>query len=114
MNDWQTQWLEKLDDLIITSLAKGDLSNESLAKELSMSPSSFYRRVQKLTGQTPNHYIRSIRLDKSFELIQSGATETIKEVAGIVGFRKYSYFSSLFKERYGVLPSELSKNRIST
>jgi len=64
MNDWQTQWLEKLDDLIITSLAKGDLSNESLAKELSMSPSSFYRRVQKLTGQTPNHYISNLEQQK--------------------------------------------------
>jgi len=109
MKEWETEWLEQLNDLINLNLANDALSNEFLAKSLSMSVSSFYRRVNRLTKQTPNLYIRKIRLEKAYVLIKEGKKETIKEVVSIVGFRKYNYFSSLFKEHFGILPSELLK-----
>lgn len=104
-------WLEKLNQLILDNLSNTVLTNTWLAKQLLISERSFYRNIVERTEQTPNHYIRSIRLQKAKELLQSGAFETIKEVSSQVGFKKSIYFSRLFKEEFGVYPVDILKNK---
>ena len=67
--------------------------------------SSFYRKVNGLTGLTPNNYIRRIRMEKSKELLEN-SNFTISEIAYKTGFSSAFYFSKLFKEYYGMPPSQ--------
>ena len=95
----------KLEQLVLDNLENNNLTNDWLAKELSVSTRNLYRLLQQLTGQSPNHYIRNIRLAKAYEVLQSKKYATIKEVAASVGFRKTAYFRSLFKEKFECSPS---------
>ena len=54
---------------------------------------------------TPNQYIQEIRLNKAKVMLEEGEVRTVKEVAFAVGMKRPGYFSKLFKERFGILPS---------
>ncbi len=105
-------WLEQFDDLVIQNLSNPDLTNEQLAARLSISPRKLYRTLQKLTGQSPNHYIRRLRLQKARELLESSYSITVKEVVEQVGFKKRDYFSQLFKAEFGVTPLNILQRQI--
>ena len=62
------------------------------------------RKIKKFTGLTPNKYIRTIRLQQAKTLLEHGMS--VKKTAYEVGFLKVGYFSKLFKEEFGKLPSE--------
>ena len=61
-----------------------------------------------LTGASASTFIRNIRLDKAREMLLTGHY-TITQVLYSVGFNSPSYFSKMYKERFGILPSELMK-----
>jgi AraC-like DNA-binding protein len=63
------------------------------------------RKIKTLTGLTPNKYIREIKLQHARTLLESKKYVTVSEVSQAVGFSKTEYFSQLYKERFGKLPS---------
>ena len=87
------------------------MTNASLAKSLSISDRQLYRIVKELTGVSPNIYIRQIRLQKAYQLLESGEYLTVKEVVANVGFRKAAYFRSLFKAEFGKTPYEVLQEK---
>lgn len=113
IEDLPLDWLEELNQLIMAHLSDSALSNAWLAKELFLSERSFYRKVVERTGLTPNRYIRKIRLQKAMVLLQSEYFNTAKEVSSKVGFKKSTYFSRLFKEKFGVYPVDIIKDKKS-
>ncbi len=80
-------------------------SVEQLADDLAMSRMQVYRKLKAITGQTPNHVIRSIRLKRAAQLLNTGQF-TIAEVTYQVGFQDLKYFRERFKEEFGLTPSE--------
>lgn len=98
-------WLQSLQSLVIENLADTNLTNEHLAKQLQISNRTLYRIVRRHTGQSPNQYVRDIRLEKAYELLSSREYTTVKEVVAMIGFKKTAYFSRLFKDKYGINPS---------
>ena len=99
--------MSHLTQIIEQNLTNPFLTNAELATMIGMSERQFYRKVELLTGRSPNHYLRDIRLDKASELLQSGEYSTVKEVAMRVGFIKVSYFSKLYEDREGQRPSDI-------
>lgn len=93
-----------LQALLTDRLADENFSLDTLAEELNMSRSSFYRKIKALSGMSPNDYMKSVRMNKAAELIGQG--ERISEVAAQVGFSSSSYFAKCFKAQFGVLPKE--------
>lgn len=83
------------------------VTNALLAEKCGLSERQFYRKVEDITGMSPNHLIRTMRIEKAKELLYSGEFRTVKEVALRVGFLKVSYFSQKFKESCGIKPSEI-------
>lgn len=101
-------WFEHLTELINANIQEPEISIESLASELNMSRSSFQRKLKGLTGLSPVEFIRLIRLKKAAELLSRGKYR-VSEVAYMVGFNKPSYFTSLFKKQFGVLPKDFKE-----
>jgi transcriptional regulator GlxA family with amidase domain len=58
-----------------------------------------------LTGKTPVDCIRTIRLKRATQLLAK-SQRCIANVAYDVGFNNPAYFAKVFKEEYGMLPSE--------
>lgn len=71
----------------------------------------FYRKLKSITNKSTAIFIRSVRLQKAKELIQT-SNKTVSEIAYEVGFNDPSWFSRSFKEEFGVSPSDLSKSLI--
>jgi DNA-binding response OmpR family regulator len=94
----------KLQQLLSERLADESFSVDTLADQLNMSRSSFYRKIKALSGMSPNDYMKAVRMNKAAELIRQG--ERISEVAEQVGFTSSSYFAKCFKAQFGVLPKD--------
>lgn len=97
-------WTKQLNQLLLKNLHKTELTNASIARQMYMSERAFYNKVKKITGLTPNHYIRAYRLRVAKQLLESGRVRQVKQVAQQVGFTKASYFSQLFEKAYGERP----------
>ena len=70
-----------------------------------MSRVSLYKKLLRLTGKTPIECIRTIRLKRAVQLLKN-SNLNIGNIAYEVGFNNPNYFSKVFKEEYGKLPSE--------
>ncbi|MCD8539622.1 MAG: AraC family transcriptional regulator [Leadbetterella sp.] len=82
-----------------------DLSVEILSRIACMSESKFYRSFRNETGLTPNEFIIEERL-KLAENLLIHPEVSVKEAWLASGFNSFSYFSTLFKKRKKLTPSE--------
>jgi AraC-like DNA-binding protein len=72
---------------------------------LGVSRTQLYRKVKALLGTGVTEYIQTVRLTKARQLLlQEGST--VADVAYQTGFSSPSYFSTAFKGKYQVSPSE--------
>ena len=99
------QFLNNVKEKILERLSDEQLSVESLAEDMGMSRVQLYRKISGLTDISVNELIRKLRLQRAAQLLQQ-KWGPVSQVAYEVGFSNLSYFSKVFKEEFGVLPSE--------
>ncbi|RCW77547.1 response regulator transcription factor [Saliterribacillus persicus] len=80
-----------------------------IAKEVNMSRSYFNKCFKEIVGKSFNHYLREIRLEYAKELLLH-TNESIYWIAEKIGYMDEKYFSKLFKDYTGQLPSVFRKN----
>jgi signal transduction histidine kinase/CheY-like chemotaxis protein/ligand-binding sensor domain-containing protein len=102
--DVEDAFVTKVKGVINDHLNDFDLSVELLAKKLLMSQSQLGRKLDALTGLSPNRYIRHLRLEKARNLLADPA-HTITSVAYDCGFNDPSYFTRVFKKQFGTTPN---------
>ena len=85
-----------------------DLSLNSLAEALTLSPSYLSDLFHRETGQTLSHYINEQRMRLAAELLDSTALQ-IQTIARHCGVLDVQYFSELFKKHIGMTPKEYRK-----
>lgn len=99
--------LNKFETIIEDMIEKDfSISIVDIAKNLSISVSSFARITKKIYNTTPNKYIRKRKLEKA-KFLLFYKKMMIKEVSLVLGFNSVSYFCKCFKDEFGVNPSSL-------
>ena len=98
-----------------TSLVENNLSNENfsvdnICREIGISRVQLYRKVKALLGYNVNDYILTVRLHKSKYLLAEKDL-SISEVACKVGFSTQAYFSTVFKSKFSITPSEYREKK---
>lgn len=83
-----------------------DFELSELADQCNLSIEMFRIYFVKLKGIPPMKYKNMLRLEKAYELLLS-KEYSVKEVSNIVGYNDISYFSRMFKKKYGYPPIEL-------
>ena len=83
---------------------------DDLAKKLAYSGRQLGRILKKATGLSPVEFILELRLQKAYRIIQERKFSTINEVRYEVGIESPSYFTTKFKERFGINPSEIASS----
>ena len=63
---------------------------------------------------TPSRYVGELRLNMAKNLMQNNPELRVKNVAELVGFTDYFYFSRVFKSHEGVTPSQYIKSISNT
>ncbi len=86
-------------------ISNPDLNVDSISKELGISRVHLNRRLKTITNDSPGNYIRSYRLKHAAWLLLN-KNMAIAEIAYAVGFSSQAYFSNIFKEHYGMSPTE--------
>ncbi|RFM27033.1 response regulator transcription factor [Deminuibacter soli] len=100
-----TQFLERLNEVISKNIENTALDVDLLAVELNMSRATLYRKIKGISNLSPNELINITRLKKAAGLLL--ATDCrINEVYHQVGYSSQKYFSSSFHKQFGTTPTE--------
>ncbi|QNE41979.1 substrate-binding domain-containing protein (plasmid) [Hymenobacter sp. NBH84] len=99
------KFLADLTAIIEANLARPELSVEDVAHSMGLSRVQLYRKMKAVLGTGVSEFIQSLRLTKSRQLLLEEGL-TIAEVAYQLGFSSPAYFSTSFKGRYQMSPSE--------
>ncbi len=87
-----------------------ELSVETLAGAVYLTPSYLCTIFKKKTGTTLGHYITQYRMERAMELLKAGKLKTA-EVARRVGYHNISYFNLVFKARTGMTPGSYRREQ---
>ena len=89
-----------------------EISLNTVAMRVGMSPSYFSSIFSKEVGQTFVEYLTEVRMNKAKELLMCSAMKT-SEIGYEVGYRDPHYFSYIFKKTQGCSPKEYRSRRKS-
>jgi AraC-like DNA-binding protein len=99
------QLLEKIHQVIEENLDNSDFNIDTIAANVGLSRSAFFKKLKSLTGLAPVDLVKEIRLNKSIELIKN-TDMSISEIAFAVGFKDSGYYSKCFRKKYDQTPRE--------
>jgi DNA-binding response OmpR family regulator/anti-sigma regulatory factor (Ser/Thr protein kinase) len=98
-------FLKEVIAIVEKSMEDPRFNIDKVAEALLMGRTTFYKKLKSLTNMSPVEFIREVRLQKSKDLLDTG-TGNIASIAYEVGFSNAKYFSTCFKERYNMSPSD--------
>ncbi|RYZ30647.1 MAG: response regulator, partial [Chitinophagaceae bacterium] len=96
VSEAEDEFVKKVREAIVDNLANGDFTVEQLCKVVFMSHSQLHRKLDALTGFSPNKFIRIIRLNRAKDLLKNGSYN-ISSIAYDCGFNDPAYFTRVFK-----------------
>ena len=105
----EDSFIAKVVELIHENMDNEEFGTSQLAEKLYMSRSQVHNKLKALSGQSTSHFIRSIRLGKAKEFLQSHELN-ISEIAYEVGFSNPTYFSRIFNKQFGMTPSQFRES----
>lgn len=83
-----------------------DHSLKNIARNFGINDFSLKKGFKETIGTTVFDYLLSKRLAHSLQLLQA-TNQSISDIGSLVGYKYPNHFSTSFKKRYGVSPSEL-------
>ena len=86
-----------------------DISFKDVAKIANFSPYHFINIFKEETGKTPHEYLLDIKIEKAQELLRL-KKHNITEVCCLCGFNSISHFTTVFRTKVGVTPSDYRKS----
>ena len=92
-------------EVINAHIEDPEFSVEDLSHEIGISRVHMNRKLKETIGMSPSNLIKSIRLKQAAYLLIHDEVN-ISEVAYRVGFSTHSYFSSSFRDYFGMTPKE--------
>lgn len=106
MTEVDKKFIERATQLVLHNLSDGDYNVDDLCRDMGMSRTSFFGRLKALTAQSPQQFIRVIRMEHAASLLRQGCS--IAEVSLDTGFANPKYFSTVFKSYFGISPGKYS------
>ncbi|HWR75568.1 MAG TPA: response regulator [Bacteroidales bacterium] len=97
--------MKKVMEVMEQNISNADLTVEELVSGIGIGRSVFFKKLKSLTGFSPIGFIREVRVKRAAQLIESGEY-TISQVTYMVGCNDPHYFSRIFKQRFGLTPTE--------
>ena len=101
-------FLSRLNALIVENITNPDLNVSFLAGHMYVSRSLLYNKVKAITGMGIVDYVNKVRIDRSVILLVT-TQMSLTEVSEMVGFSSLRYFSKVFKQVKGEIPSAYRK-----
>ena len=103
------RWLENFIKYLQENLSNELLSIPQVAEEFSMSQSSLFRQLKRMTGRSPKQFLIEMRMNHARYLLEQHRFTTIAKVAYTIGYSDSKAFSRAFKKQFGQIPSAYVK-----
>lgn len=100
----ESKFLKKLTQIIELNIDNSNFDVNDLVKEIGMSRTVLYKKVQTLTNQSVAGFIKNMRLKKAANLLMN-STYPVSEITYMVGFNDRKHFSREFKKLYKYSPT---------
>jgi AraC-like DNA-binding protein/DNA-binding response OmpR family regulator len=97
--------LNSIEQYVQQNMGRGTIDLEKMAEAMRMGMKPFFEKVKDITGKTPAEVVRDIRLKYACVLLQR-TNINMSELASHVGFATGEHFINIFKDRFGISPSE--------
>ena len=99
-------FMDKVNKILEKNLSTDKYTIDKLSIDIGMSRTAFYSRIREITGNPPENYIYSFKMDRALKLLAS-QQYTVSEIAGMLG-----YCEKKFKDFYHVCPTDYIKSII--
>lgn len=86
---------------------------KELADAMHMHPSYMGQKLIQLFGESFNHYVHRVRIEKSILLMQQDEQRDFQQIAYEVGYNHYPAFLKAFKRSKGMTPMDFVKTNRS-
>lgn len=97
--------ISRIYSLIEAEYMTAELNLETVANKLYISSSYLSHLFKRETGENFIDYLKNFRLKKSCELLKN-TNLRIAQICNRVGYESTSYFCTLFKNTYGITPTQ--------
>ena len=98
-------YINKAFDYIEAHVSDSNMHAEDVAHYLGLNPDYFLRIFKKKTRTVFSKFLIIKRMNNAAQLMRKGETN-ISVICDMVGYNSTSYFTSSFKQFYGIVPSE--------
>jgi len=99
------QLIRSIEQYVQQNMSRGAINLEEMASAMGMSTKPFFQKVRDITGKTPSEVVRDLRLKHACVLLQR-TNINMSELASHVGFATGEHFITIFKDRFGMSPTE--------
>lgn len=103
-------FLKDIIDIVENGMVDVAFNIDTVAESIGMGRTTFYKKFKSLTDLAPVEFVREMRLKRAKQFLDANG-QNISQIAYAVGFNSARYFSTCFKEAYGVSPSEYLKSK---
>lgn len=102
--------LEKLHEAkyLVESKLDQPFSLLELSREVGLNDFKLKKGFKELFGNTIFGYLSDLKMERARNILQNHDM-TIAEVSNLSGYKNQTHFTSAFKRKYGITPSELRK-----
>lgn len=106
LNSKDKEVLLKIEKLLLRTFSEPPPTIKELARIACMSETSFKLKFKRMFGMNVSEYFQHFRLTRAKELLETD-TYTVREVGFKIGYTNMSHFSRNFRNKFGVLPSNI-------
>lgn len=99
------QLIRSIEQYVQQNMSRGTINLEEMAAAMGMGMKPFFQKVRDITGKTPAEVVRDLRLRNACVLLQR-TNINMSELASNIGIPTAEHFINMFKERFGISPSE--------
>ncbi len=89
-----------------------ELTLTSLSDRFSISSSHLSRLFKQVTGENLSVFVIQFKLEKAAELLVTRSDLSVKNIGELLGYYSSAYFTKLFKDHYGVTPSQYRRQHL--
>src|SRR5436190_17739251 len=99
-----TARLRRIKELVHAKM-EDDLSLDEMAQSVGLSTAHFARMFRKSTGETPHRFVLRQRLERAKAMLRAPEARVL-DVAVACGFKTQQHFAQIFRDVWGVSPTE--------
>ena len=108
MKSSDARFLDKAISIVHEQIGNSEFDITQFSSSMNLSRTHLHKKLKVITDQSPSEFVRNLRLQRAAQLLAAG-TDQVAVIAYDTGFNNVSYFTRMFKAKYGVSPTEYKR-----